>query len=130
VPHAPALRRVQHAHGLVGVATKRPLTVNVLAGIDGRHHRPVMIRHLDADRHQIDIGVCGHLRRVRERQFRAVMSGGRLGGFRPRRADGNNLVLGQCLEGGNVGNRGETSAGAGPDDADPKLVAAGHDPSC
>ncbi|MFZ2008198.1 MAG: hypothetical protein WAV02_24175 [Stellaceae bacterium] len=61
VPHAAPLGGIEHARRLVGVPAKRPLTIHVLAGIDRRHHWCIMVRHLDADRDQIDLGMCRHL---------------------------------------------------------------------
>ena len=43
--------------GLGAVTAERPFAIDVLAGLDCRHDRPVMIGHLDADRDQIDVGM-------------------------------------------------------------------------
>ncbi len=50
MPDAPALRRIEHPHRLIGVAAERPLAIDMLPGLDRGHHRPVMIGHLHADR--------------------------------------------------------------------------------
>jgi hypothetical protein len=126
VPHAAPLGRVEHAHRLFGVPAERPFAIDVLAGIDRRHHRRVMIRHFDADRDQIDIGMRRHLRRIGKRQLCAVTLGGRLGGLLPCRAHCDDRELRQGPERRNMRNRGKASAGAGSDDADPNLAAGRH----
>jgi len=47
-----------------GVPAKRPFAVDVFPGIDCRHDRAVMVRHLHGDGDQIDIGMPGKVFRV------------------------------------------------------------------
>jgi len=52
-----SIRGIAQPDGFGGVAAERPFAIDMLAGLDRGHHRPVMVGHLDADRDQVDIGM-------------------------------------------------------------------------
>ena len=92
---ATAFRRVEQLLRLGGVPAERPFAINVLPRLDRRHDRLVVIRHLDADRHQVDIGVPRQLPGISKRVRDLVMPRRGLGGFLPGGADGNDFELRQ-----------------------------------
>ena len=90
---AAAFRRIEHPFCFGGVAAERPFAVDMLPRLDGRHDRLVVIRHFDADRHQIHIGMPRQFSGVRECKRNLVVPGGGIGGFLPSGADGNDFEL-------------------------------------
>ena len=123
----PNVRRIAHPDSLGGIATERPFTIDMLAGLDRGHHRAVMIGYLDADRDEIDIGMARELVRIGKRQRDPVMPRRRLGRFLARRAHRGDLELRQRAQRRDMGNRGKTPVGAGPDDPDANFAARHHE---
>ena len=63
-----SIRGIAQPDGFGGVAAERPFAIDMLAGLDRGHHRPVMVRHFDADRDQVDIGMLRELFAIGEGQ--------------------------------------------------------------
>ena len=122
MPHALAFGGFEHPCGFLGVPAERPFRIDVLAGVDGGHDGIEVVGHFHAHRYQIDILVLRQFHRIGERQRRAVVFGGSIGGFLARGADGHDLEFGQALQGRHMGDGGEASVGRDADHADTDLA--------
>jgi len=124
--HPCVLGRIQHPPGLLGIPAERPFAIDVLAGLDRRDHRPVVVGHLHRDRHQVDIRVSCQFLRVGKRQRYLEMPGRRLGRFLPGRAHRGDLEVRQRPQRRDMGDRREPPVRAQPDDPDADPAAGRH----
>ena len=124
--YAFAFRRFQHFLGLGGVPAERPFAVDVFPGIDRRHHRAVMVRHLHGDGDQIDTRMPGKVFRVRKRQRYPEMPRRRVGRFLAGRGNGGDFEVGKRMQRWDMRDRGKPPLGAQPDNTDTYFTAVSH----
>src|SRR5271165_6325028 len=99
--------RIAHPGGFVGVTVERPLTIDMLPGLDCGHDRQVVIRYLYADRDQIDVGMPRQFLGVAKRQRHPIMPRRCVRRILPRRAYSADLEVWKCLQGRDMGDRGK-----------------------
>ena len=92
-----------HLFRLGQIRAQRPLAQHRLSGLQAGHDQIPVPGHPHADDDEVDLGIRGHVAEPVESPLGAERRGGRLGGVLVRGADRLQLIVGQSLEGGNVG---------------------------
>src|SRR5580700_4679116 len=110
VADALSVCRIAHPDGFVGVTAERPLTIDMLPGLDCGHDRQVVIGHLHADRDQIDGRISRELLGVRKRERDPEMLSRCVGRILPRCTNSADLKVRKRLQGWDMGNRGKPTA--------------------
>ena len=112
--YSSVLCRSEHFPGFIGVAAERPFSIDVLARLDCRHDRQVMVGNLHTDSDQVDIRMLRELLGIGKCERDPEMLRRRLSRILPGRANSANLEIGKRLQSWEMGYRGEPAARIAP----------------
>src|SRR5271155_2802932 len=84
---------ITHLLSLLSGGRKRPVAVEMLAGIQSSHPQMLVKRHPHADRDEVDVGMLDHLVRVGKSVGNSEMLGRFVCSFLATRADRRDLEL-------------------------------------